>query len=88
MHFLTHSFKNHLTLWLSQEFFYLQICKMLFVCIFFFVLRGTLEIFGWVHVCAAGILEPLAYTGASSSEFFPPYTRLNLPVYLFSRIQL
>ena len=61
---------------------------MLFARIFYFVLGGTLEIFGWVYVCAAGILEPLAYTRASSSEFFPPYTRLNLPVYLFSRIQL
>ena len=36
---------------------------------------GTLGIFGWVHVCAAGTLEPLAYT--SSSEFFLPYTRLS-----------
>ena len=49
---------------------------MLFVCIFHFFPRagGTLGIFGWVHVCAAGTLEPLAYT--SSSEFFLPYTRL------------
>jgi len=53
---------------------------MLFACIFYFVPGGTLEIFGWVHVCAAGILEPLAYTTASSSKFFAPYTRLNLPV--------
>ena len=38
---------------------------------------GTLGIFGWVHVCADGTLELLAYTRASSSEFFLPYTRLN-----------
>ena len=62
--------------------------KMLFACIFYFVRGGTLEIFGWVYVSSAGILEPLAYTRASSSEFLPPYTRLNLPVYLFSKIQL
>ena len=41
---------------------------------------GTLGISGWVHVCAAGTLEPLAYTRASSSEFFLPYTRLNSPI--------
>ena len=31
---------------------------------------GTLGLFGWG--CAAGTLEPLAYTGASSSEFCYP----------------
>ena len=36
---------------------------------------GTLGIFGWG--CAARTLEPLAYTRARSSEFLPPYTRLN-----------
>ena len=42
---------------------------------------GTLGCFGWVHVCAAGTLESLAYiTRASSSEFFLPYTRLNFPI--------
>ena len=41
---------------------------------------GTLGIFGWVHVCAAGTLEPLAYIRASSREFFLPYTRLNFPI--------
>ena len=44
---------------------------MLFVCIFHFF-PG--------HVCAAGTLELLAYTRASSSEFFLPYTRLNSPI--------
>ena len=37
--------------------------------------RGTLGIFGWIHVWEAGTLEPLAYT--SSSEFFLPYTKLS-----------
>ena len=32
--------------------------------------RRTLEIFGWG--CAAGILEPLAYTRASSADFCYP----------------
>ena len=32
---------------------------------------------GWG--CAAGTLEPLAYTRASSAEFLPPYTRANSP---------
>ena len=31
---------------------------------------GTLGIFGWG--CAAGTLEPLAYTRATSAEFFYP----------------
>ena len=31
---------------------------------------GTLEISGWG--CAAGTLEPLTYTRASSAEFFYP----------------
>ena len=31
---------------------------------------GTLGIFGWG--CAAGTLEPLAYTRASSAEFYYP----------------
>ena len=31
---------------------------------------GTLRLFGWE--CAAGTLEPLAYTRASSSEFCYP----------------
>ena len=55
---------------------------MLFVCIFHFFPRagGTLGIFGWVHVCATGTLEPLTYTRASSIEFFLPYTRLNSPI--------
>ena len=53
---------------------------MLFVCIFYFFPWGTLGIFGWVHVCAAGALEPLASTRASLSEFFPPYTGLNSPI--------
>ena len=43
---------------------------MLFACIFYFVPKGTLEIFGWVHVCAAGILEPLAYTRAEFKCIF------------------
>ena len=39
---------------------------------------GTLGIFGWG--CAAGTLEPLAYTRASSAEFsYPIYTRINSP---------
>ena len=33
--------------------------------------RGTLGIFGWG--CAAGSLEPLAYTKARSSEFSTLY---------------
>ena len=38
----------------------------------------TLGIFGWG--CAAGTLEPLAYTRASSAEFsYPLYTRINSP---------
>ena len=39
---------------------------------------GTLGIFGWE--CAAGTLEPLAYTRTSSAEFsYPIYTRINSP---------
>ena len=79
---------SNLNLWLSQELVLstnLQnvICMYILLCP-----GGYFRIFGWVHVCAAGILEPLAYARASLSEFFPPFTRLNLPVYLFSRIQL
>ena len=52
---------SNLNLRLSQEYyFYPQICIMLFVCTFYFVPGGTLGIFGWVRVCAAGTLEPLA----------------------------
>ena len=53
--------------------------KMLFVPMMFFFLwradfapgrRGTLGISGWG--CAAGTLEPLSYTRASSAEFCYP----------------
>ena len=79
---------SNLNLWLSQELFLSRNLQNVICIMFYFVPGGTLEMFGWVHVCAAGILEPLAYTRLSSSECFPPYTRLNLPVYLFSRMQL
>ena len=36
---------------------------------------GTLGNSGWG--CAAGTLEPLTYTRASSAEFLLPYTRVN-----------
>jgi len=38
---------------------------------------GTLGISGWG--CAAGTLEPLTYTRASSAEFLLPYTKVNSP---------
>ena len=54
---------------------------MLFVCIFYFFPGVLKEFLGrYMYVCTAGTLEPLAYTRASSSEFFLPYTRLNSPM--------
>ena len=40
--------------------------------------EGTLAILGWG--CAAGTLEPLAYTRASSSEFWYPILDLTLQI--------
>ena len=48
---------------------------------------GTLGISGWD--CAAGILELLAYTRASSAEFCQPtciYTRVNSSNHSFPRL--
>ena len=46
---------------------------------------GTLGIFGWG--CAAGTLEPLAYTRATSAEFFYPLLlRLKCPNLPYPRV--
>ena len=44
---------------------------------------GTLGISGWG--CAAGTLEPLAYTRASFSWILLPYTRVNSPNHSYPR---
>ena len=70
------SSSSNLNLGLSQELF-LSTNLHNVICMYILLFPragGTLGIFGWVHVCAAGTLEPLAYT--SSSECFLPYTRL------------
>ena len=45
---------------------------------------GTLGISGWG--CAAGTLEPLAYTRASFSWILLPYTRVNFPNHSYPRV--
>ena len=45
---------------------------------------GTLGISGWG--CAAGTLEPLAYTRASFSWILLPYTRVNSPNHSYPRV--
>ena len=46
--------------------------------------EGTLGICGWR--CATGTLEPLAYTRASSTEFWYPYLEPELPKYPNPRV--
>ena len=46
--------------------------------------KGTLGISGWG--CAAGTLEPLAYTKASFSWIFLPYSRVNSPNHSYPRV--
>ena len=45
---------------------------------------GTLGISGWG--CAAGTLEPLAYTRASFSWLLLPYTRVDAPNHSYPRV--
>ena len=45
---------------------------------------GTLGISGWG--CAAGTLEPLAYTRASFSWILLPYTRVDAPNHSYPRV--
>ena len=47
---------------------------------------GTLGIFGWG--CAAGTLEPLAFTRASFRWILLPYTRVNSPNHSYPRVLL